>query len=533
MHGVVSAVEPEAVDVAAEVLKAGGNAMDAAVACALVQGVVDPPMSGIGGWGTMQVLDPATKRHRCYDFYATAPMAARPDQWSAKLQGQARDGWGFIVEDHVNEIGYQAIATPGTVAGLALAHSRHGSMPWRDLCQPAASIAREGFPVRPNLIDFLLGEGSQGRAAPRDKMRFSRTGRDLYYRPDGTPKQIGTVVRNPDMADTLEMLARDGAETFYRGDLARQMADDIQENGGLLTYEDLTAYRVVEYEPVIGSYRGLSVATNQPPGGGYVLLLMLRMLQEFDLTGLAHNGAEHIRILAEVMKFATAAKDRYLGDPEFIEIPHRMFTGDEDALAAVAGMKAGRRFEVERLAKQESKDTTHLSIMDETGMAVSMTHSLGMVSGAVTEGLGFMYNGAMGVFDPRPGHAGSIAPGKRRYTSACPAIVLRADKPLIVTGAPGGAHIATSVLQSLSNTIDFGMGLDQAVAAPRVSVTSNTIDICNRIPRSVQLELEANYQVSRSARSFTFAKVHAVGELTPGKWTGGADPGGDGMVLAV
>lgn len=534
MQGVVSAPEPEAVDVAVEILKAGGNAVDAAVACALVQGVVDPPMSGIGGWGTMQVFAPAYDAHVCLDFYATAPAAARPDMWLSKLVGEARDGWGFLVENHENEVGYRAIATPGTLAGLDAAHRHFGRMAWHDLVQPAIDIARNGFPVRPNLFDFLVDEGTQGRAAPRDKMRFSETGRALYYRPDGSALPIGAMVRNPDLAGTLDRIARKGAEDFYRGELARQMAADIGRNDGLLTLADLASYKVVTRPPAIGSYRGYRIATNTPPGGGYALLLMLAILEEFDLASQRHNTPEYLRLLAEVMKHATGEKDRYLGDPDFVEIPMDRFLDKAHARRAAERIRQRDRFSVSRLETHESLNTTHLSILDAEGTAVSMTHSLGMVSGAVTPGFGFMYNGAMGVFDPRPGRAGSIAPGKRRYTSACPTIVFRDGMPSLVIGAPGGAHIANSVVQCLVNILDFGMPADRAINAPRISVTSDVVDVSNRIPRSTQNQLEAwNYLVARDARSYAFAKVHAVGREADGSWAGGADPGSDGMVLTT
>lgn len=534
MHGVVSAPEPEAVDVAAEVLKAGGNAVDAAVACALVQGVVDPPMSGIGGWGTMQVFSPPHQAHVCLDFYATAPAAARPDMWLSKLEGEARDGWGFLVKDHENEVGYRAIATPGTLAGLDAAHRQFGRLGWSELVQPAIDIARTGFPVRPNLFDFLVDEGSQGRAAPRDKMRFSPTGRQLYYRPNGSALPIGAIVRNPDLADTLERIARRGADDFYRGDLARRMAADIGDNGGFLSFEDLSSYRVVSRPPAVGTYRGHRIATNTPPGGGYALLLMLGILEEFDVATLAHNTPEYIRLLAEVMKHATSEKDRHLGDPDFVTVPVERFLAKEYARDAAGRIRRSDKFSVMRLDRHESLNTTHLSILDADGVAVSMTHSLGMVSGAVTAGLGFMFNGAMGVFDPRPGRPGSIAPGKRRYTSACPTMVFRDGLPSLVIGAPGGAHIANSVLQCLVNVLDFGMPADRAVNAPRISVTSDVVDVSNRIPRATQRQLEAwDYPVARDARSYAFAKVHAVGRDSDGSWTGGADPGSDGMVLVA
>lgn len=514
-------------------MAAGGNAADAAVACAVVQGVVDPPMSGIGGWGTLQVFSPVHDAHHCIDFYATAPMAAREDMWADRLRGQARDGWGFLVENHENEVGWRAIATPGTLAGLHALHSRYGRMPWRDLMAPAIECARGGFQVSPHLFDFLIGEGSQGRAAPRDKMRFSETGRRLYYREDGSPHPVGAVVTNLDLAAVLERLGSEGPETFYRGDMAREMAACFAKHDALITLEDLMAYRIVDRQPVHGRYRGLDIWTNFPPGGGYVLALMLGILERFDLDRIAHNSTEYIELVSAVIRCATQMKDGRLGDPDFVTVVPEPFLSPESHDLLAQRIRAGERFTVDRL-EAEPMSTTHLSIMDRDGMCVTMTHSLGMVSGATVPGMGFMFNGAMGVFDPRPGRPGSIAPGKRRYTSACPTIVFRDGRPEIVIGAPGGAHIAGSVMQALVNMIDFGMSAQEAVEVPRISATSNAIDIVSRIPWSTQRALEmSGHNVVRNARAYAFAQVHSVVRNAEGQFSGGADPFSGGAVFSA
>ena len=532
MEGVISAPEPEAVEAGAEMLRAGGNAMDAAIACAFVQGVVDPPMSGIGGWGTMQAFMAQPAAHTTVDFYATAPGAARPDMWAAKLVGQARDGWGFLVEGGENEVGYRAVATPGSLKGWSEAHARFGALPWAQIIEPAIGLAEDGFLLRPHFHKFLTGPSVMGRVAPREKMRFSSTGRRLYYDAEAA-KRPGTVLRNPDLGRSLRRIAAHGADVFYTGDMAAEIIADIQAHGGLLSRDDLAGYSPRWREPAWGSYRGRRVSTNQPPGGGIVLLELLHILDEFPLGELAHNGPAYIQCLAEAMKCAMADKDRFVGDPEFVDVPVSRFLARDYAAAAAGKIRDGERFSVTRLQASEGKHTTHVSVLDGAGNAVSMTHSLGMVSGAATEGLGFFYNGAMGVFDPRPGHAASIAPGKRRYTSACPTFVFDGDTPSIVLGAPGGAHIVNAVLQTLVNLIDFGMSMSDAVAAPRFSVASDKIDVSNRIPRFVTRALEAErYEVIRSFKSYDFAEVHAVGRTQNG-WTGGADPSADGMVLSV
>lgn len=231
MDGVISAPEPEAVEAGTEMLRAGGNAVDAAIACAFVQGVVDPPMSGVGGWGSLQVFMARPAAHATVDFYATAPASARPDMWADRLVGQARDGWGFLVEGGENEVGYRAIATPGSLKGWSETHARFGVLPWAQIIEPAIGFAETGFPMRPHFHKFLTGPSVMGRVAPRDKMRFSPTGRRLYY--DGEAgKSPGTILRNPELGRTLRRIAAHGAETFYTGAMAAEIVADIDHAHG-------------------------------------------------------------------------------------------------------------------------------------------------------------------------------------------------------------------------------------------------------------------------------------------------------------
>ena len=234
------------------------------------------------------------------------------------------------------------------------------------------------------------------------------------------------------------------------------------------------------------------------------------------------------------MKAATADKEAHIGDPAFVDVPIDRLISKHYATSLADRIKSGERMHVERFNPQkESPDTTHVAVIDAKGNCVTMTHSLGMPSGVITPGLGFMYNGCMGVFDPRPGRTGSVAPGKSRFSSLCPTIVFNHDKPRIVLGAPGGTQIAMGVLQALLNVIDFGMSMSDAVAAPRFSSTSNLIDIMNRIPQySVEPLLKQGYEVIRSPLSFGIAGVHGI-ELTDTGLKGGADPGMDGMALSV
>ncbi|MEL0110700.1 MAG: gamma-glutamyltransferase, partial [Rickettsiales bacterium] len=274
--------------------------------------------------------------------------------------------------------------------------------------------------------------------------------------------------------------------------------------------------------------------SNQPPGGGVMIQEMLHILEHFDLGAMGHNSADYIATVAEAMKWATIDKDRKMGDPAFEDVPVADFTNRDYAAELAKKIKRGEKANVVRFGQpEESKDTTHVTVVDGDGNAVSMTHSLGMPSGVVTKGLGFMYNGCMGAFDPRPGLPGSILPGKRRFTAMCPTIVFKGDDPYIVVGAPGGTFITMGVLQSILNVLDFDMTMLEAVSAPRLTANSNTIDVSNRIPKFVTNELIARgYPVARSPFSYVFAGVHGI-RIHDGKWDGGADPGRDGMALEV
>jgi gamma-glutamyltranspeptidase/glutathione hydrolase len=265
-----------------------------------------------------------------------------------------------------------------------------------------------------------------------------------------------------------------------------------------------------------------------------MLIEMLNILEHFDLRSIGHNSTEYLRVVAEAMKQATIDKDLSVGDPAFVEVPVERLTGAAHATAAAGRIKERVKASVPRFnAGMPSKDTTQVSVVDAEGCCVTMTHSLGMPSGVVTSGLGFLYNGCMGVFDPRPGRAGSIMPGKARFSSICPSIVFRGDRPYLVIGAPGATQIAMGVLQAILNVIDFAMTMTEAVSAPRFSATSNAVDISNRIPRRVERDLVAQgYEVIRAPRGFGFAAVHGI-RIEDGKLDGGADPSHDGMAMAV
>ena len=533
-QGMVVAPQPEAVEAGAVALMKGGNAVDAAMTCALVQTVVDPMMCGIAGFGTLQLYLPKQGYHGYIDFHTTAPAGVTEEMWEDQIESQSRDGFGFILKNRANEYGYLSIMIPGSLKAYYEAVEEFGIMDWKDIIQPAIDHAEEGFTVRPHTDEFWSSSNIMGRMAMVDKLRRTNGAREIYLNSDGKTHPVGSRIQNPDMKRTLERIRDNGVDIFYSGEMAEEIVVDMRANAGLLTLDDLKSYKTVRSEPVWGKYRGYRVASSQPPSGGVMIIEMLNILENFNLSEIVHNSAEYITIVSEAMKYATIDKDKKMGDPAFENISISDFTDKKHAVSLAERIKAGEKANVVRFGHyQESKDTTHVAVVDEHGNVASMTHSLGMPSGVVTEGLGFMYNGCMGAFDPRPGTPHSIAPGKRRFTAMCPTIVFKGEDPYIIVGAPGGTFITMGVLQSILNVIDFNMSMQEAVSAPRFTSNSNTIDVSNRIPHFVtDALLHHGYSVVRSPFSYVFAGVHGI-RILNGQWDGGADPGRDGMALAV
>ncbi len=529
----VSAPQPEAAEAGLDVLKAGGNVVDAAIAAAFVQTVVDPMMCGIAGFGSMH-LRLAGGPHLLIDFHGRAPAATTPEMWEKLIVRECDDGFGFVLKGRVNEIGYQSATTPMTLRAFDEAISRFGSWSMAKALEPAIRYAEEGFAVRPAVHNFWMRGEDNGRVARIHGLTDDPATRKIYCKADGTPLAIGEILRNPDMGRTLRRIAEHGAEDFYTGAIAREIADDMAAHGGLIAAADLAACATEETGPLWLDYRGHRVATNQPPGGGLVIALMLRILERFDLAAMGHNSPDYVATVAEAMKIATAEKDARMGDPRFVDIPFAELMSDAYADAAAERIRRGEKAPVPRLGGGfESRETTHINVADAAGNCVSMTHSLGSSSGVVTEGLGFMYNNCMMVFDPRPGRAGSLAPGKARFSALSPTIVFKGEEPFLLVGAPGGTTITMGNLQAILNVIDFGMDAQQAVSAPRFTATSETIELTNRILRGTERDLVARgYPVKRHPFSYMMPLVHTIRRVN-GELDGGADPAADGIAAGA
>ncbi|MFQ6040079.1 MAG: gamma-glutamyltransferase [Candidatus Poribacteria bacterium] len=520
--GMVSAPQPIAVEEGAKVLQDGGNAVDAAVTTAFVQGVVDRTNCGVGGFGMMNVYIAETGEETMLDFHGKAGSKVAPDMWEDIIIKENPSGYGYTVESGVNEKGYTSITTPGAVSGLYEGLTRYGTISFQEAIQPALKLADEGFEVSQETARTWTS-ASEGGASPWTKIK-------------DVPETGGAVIANKDLAETLRKLSEGGPDVFYRGEIAERIAADMEANGGFVTKKDLNDYRTTISEPLESDYRGYTIATNAPPGGGLTIIQALNILEEYDLAKMGHNSAEYIYIVSMAMRAAFADWANYLGDRAFVDIPMEWLMSKERAYEWKKKIDRGEPITIPRWRPKESPDTTHVSVMDRAGNAVSLTHSLGASSGVVTPGLGFYYNNCMNCFNPVPGKPNSILPGKSRLTGMSPTIVKKDGKPFFVVGSPGGTRIVAGNLQSILNVIDHKMSATEAVSAARFDSQGEMIETQGRIPLSVLEQVRATGQpIRRTFSSYGgVALVHGIlVNSEKGILEGGADPAGSGMALYV
>jgi gamma-glutamyltranspeptidase/glutathione hydrolase len=514
--------QPLAGEIGLEVLRRGGNAVDAAVTTAFVQGVIDPQMCGIGGCGVMLVHSP-TAGEALLEFYATAGSRTREDQWEGIFIREAADRYGYVLEGYVNDVGYQSVGVPGTVAGLYEALTRFGTISWEQAIAPAIPIAREGFPVSGYMHATWTTDYGPDVVHGSKRIQATPAARALYTH-DGALYAIGEKFVQADYAHTLERLAVEGPDVFYKGEIAAAIAADFEANGGHVTREDLANYKVNVTEPIRGTYRGLSVVAAGPPAGGLTLLQMLNFLEGYDLGKHGWPSTECARLLVEAMAWAVADRELHVADPRFVEVP----TG---ALADKRYAAKAREMVPATAAAHDRPDTTHICVVDDSGNAVSLTHTLGSSSGVVTPGLGFGFNDYMNCFDPRPGRPNSVRPGKTRVTMMTPTLVFDGSRLRIAVGAPGGTKIVMGILQTLVNVIDHQMSPFEAVSAPRIDFQGDGVVVEGRIPQVVSSGLEKlGYKVTRRTLNYDpyFAKPQLVVEEKDGYLHGASDPRKDG-----
>ncbi len=529
MRGVVVCPQPLAAEIGAEVLEAGGNAFDAAIAAALGQMATDPHMCGLGGFGCATYVR-ADGQTRHLAFHGRIGAKATPDMWVADYRGRLDLGGYTLFDDHRSNLGHTSVGTPGTVAGLEALH-RQARLPWADLLAPAARLCREGFPAPDSMFLMFARTAGQGLPTVQERMSHTPASVALWCRPDGSLKQPGDHWANPDMADTLDRLARVGARDFYEGEIARQIAAELERGGGHVTLDDLRTYRVRESAPLAGQFRGRRVLTSTPPGGGITLLQALHILERFPAQ--RPYTPEAAVLLAAAMREAFAERARSVADPEFYPVPVAELLAPEWAQAAADRIRAGAELPVG--APAGGAGTTHLSVYDAEGNAVAMTHTLGMYSGVIVPGTGIPLNSALDHADPIPGRPNSIAPGKARLSAMAPTLVFEGERLRYVNGSPGTNAIVTSMLQVLVGVIDMGCSPHEAVAMPRVHCEGGPVFVEGRISRRARAALQGR---GFEVRPFTGNYVPSTGRnqliaIAPdGTFVGASDPRRDGGVAA-
>lgn len=453
-----------------DVLKEGGNAIDATVATAFALAVTLPSAGNLGGGGFI-VYHGNDGQQTTFNFREKAPMSATRDMFLGE------DG---KIKDNSNHEGLLSVGVPGTVAGLYKAHQKMGKLPWSRLVAPAIDLAENGFPSTYAMNWFLVWVKANKSAYPSTANAFLKNGEELY--------KPGELWKQPQLAATLKLIQTHGADGFYKGRTANLIADFMKANGGLITREDLIKYEAEELKPVIGNYRGYEIISMPPPSsGGIAIVEMLNILEGYDLKQMGHNSAIYLHVLTEAMRRAFSDRALHIGDPNFNPgIPLKELTSKDYAARlretielGMASVSDSANFSAAHLVP-ESSETTHVSVVDSEGNAVSMTYTLEASYGSriVVEGAGFLLNNEMGDFNPVPGYTSAggligttpnlVEPEKRMVSSMTPTIVAKDGKPVMVIGSPGGRTIINTVLQVILNVIDHEMDIARAIESPRI-----------------------------------------------------------------
>jgi gamma-glutamyltranspeptidase/glutathione hydrolase len=463
-HGMVVSANAYSSKVGADVLKAGGNAVDAAIATGFALAVTYPTAGNIGGGGFMVIRFPDGKA-TTFDFREKAPLKSSPEMFLNE-----KGEYSF----EIHHASHRSVGVPGTVAGFAKAHKSYGKLKWDQLVAPAVALASDGFIVTPGLARSLAGNLPAFRTYPATVQSFARN--DSAYK-------AGETLRQPDLARTLQRIADKGRDGFYKGETARLIAEEMQRGNGVLTEEDLAKYEAKERAPLRGTYRGYEIITMPPPSsGGIALIEMLNILEGYDLVKLDLNTAAYIHTVTEAMRRAYLDRARYDGDADFVKVPIERLTSKKYAAAlrkTIDPVKATPSTPMDIELAYESPQTTHYSVVDADGMAVSVTYTLeaGYGSKITVPGAGFLLNNEMGDFNAKPGVTDTTGligttpnlaqPGKRMLSSMTPTILVKDGQLFEVVGSPGGRTIINTVMEVILNSIDFDMPLGYAVSFGR------------------------------------------------------------------
>ena len=521
-NGVVATGRAECTEIGLEILKQGGNAVDAAVAVGFALGVCEQQSSGIGGGGFMTLRLADTGEILFIDFRDRSGAAASLDMWTINPDGS--------VANQENKIGGKAVAVPGDVKGLLYALETYGTLSRGAVMAPAIEMAEDGFTVSHITSRDI-------KDAYRAIIRYDST-MAIYLDEDGMPYEAGDVITNPDLARTLFLIADQGEEVFYRGEIAEKIVAAVQADGGCLTLEDFADYDIHVTEPVHGTYRGYDIySSNLPSSGGTIIIEMLNILENFDVGALDPESAEYFHLLSEVMKLCYADRARYMGDPEYVDVPVSGLIDKTYARvqAERIDLDRSKTYEAEDPWLFESDSTTSYSILDAAGNMVTVTKTVDatFASALVAEGTGILLNDTLFDFSTDPESPNVVAGNKRPLSSMSPTLVLKDGLPLLALGAPGSTRIISGVMQVITKVIDHGMDVQDAIDAVRMHDDFGTLILERRVSdETVEALRNMGHEVNVSEVWFTFPCVQAVQRLSDGTLRGAADPRRDGKAAA-
>jgi gamma-glutamyltranspeptidase/glutathione hydrolase len=525
-HGVVASSDSLASAAGVEILRAGGNAMDAAIAVQFALEVVHPFAGNVGGGG-FAVVRTADGQNGALDFREKAPLAAAHDMYVDSSGHVTRQSW----------TGPLAAGVPGSVAGMQALHERYGSLPWARLLEPAIRMARDGIVVRQHFHDAI--------ARSQDRLAMFAPSAAIYL-PGGQPPEVGSTFKQPDLARTLQAIADQGASAFYHGWIADSLVAEQKRDGGIITQADLDQYKAVWRDPIVAHYRGRTIISMPPPSsGGVTLTEMLNIMGGFDLSKMGWHSPDAIHVMVESMRRAYGDRNYYLGDPDFVKMPIAQLLSEQhaDSLRSSIDMQHASPSSAFNKVPVESTETTHYSVVDSAGDAVAITTTLngGFGSAVTVRGAGFLLNNEMDDFAAQPGtpnayglvqgEANAIAPGKRMLSSMTPTLLLDEGGRLeLVTGSPGGSTIITSVLQVITDQIDFGLPPQAAVNAPRFhhqNLPNEVFYEHGGLDSAVIAALESRGHKLRE-RDGTWGDVESIFVGADGTLYGASDPRGGG-----
>ncbi|CAA9536098.1 MAG: Gamma-glutamyltranspeptidase @ Glutathione hydrolase [uncultured Thermomicrobiales bacterium] len=549
--GMVATKDRIAAELGAEVLRRGGNAVDAAVTAAFALGVVEPFMSGVGGGGFLVAHLPERGETVVVDYAMVAPRAASAGMYPL-AGGSDQDLFGWpAVEGNANTVGHRAVAVPGTVAGLALALERFGTVPLAEALAPAIRLADEGFPVSWHTALYVAIDLENLNRYPATRATFTD---------DGVPPSplpgLMRPLRQPDLAATLRSIAAEGPRVFYEGPIADAIVADMRANDGLIDAGDLASYRARVVPPLRSGYRGHEVVGAPAASGGPTVLETLNLMEGAPLARLGHNSVAALHEIAEACRQALVDRFAYLADPDFVPVPVAELVSKAYAAEQRTGflpdraretVLAGDRGRLGVAHDPETSEpgygrlpmtTTHVSVVDRAGNAVSLTQTLlsGWGSRVVVPGTGVLLNNGMMWFDPEPGRPNSIEGGKRPLANMAPILLLRDGQSFMSLGAMGGRRILNAVPQIVANVVDFGMGIQEAITAPRIDYSTRRLEVSDRLPAETIAGLESLgypvHPVEEHVLSFEFGSPVGVLALPDGL-AGGANPFYPAMAVGV